>query len=275
MSNSTGAPTYSTSAAPRCATSWSPTRCTGCRSTTSTACGWTPSRRCSTWTTRGPAGGWTPNVYGGRENLEAVQFLQEMNATVHKIAPGIVTIAEESTSWPGVTRPTNLGGLGFSMKWNMGWMNDTLDVHQPRSDPPQLPPPRDDVLDALRVQRELRAADQPRRGGARQGHAVGPDARQRPRQGRRDCAACWPTSGRIPASSCCSWARSSASARSGPRNAGVDWYQLGREQLLHRHPADGARHQRHLPQPGGRCGHATPAPRATPGSTPTTRPTTC
>ena len=74
-----------------------------------------------------PEGGWTPNVYGGRENLEAVQFLQEMNATVHKLAPGIVTIAEESTSWPGVTRPTNLGGLGFSMKWNMGWMNDTLE----------------------------------------------------------------------------------------------------------------------------------------------------
>ncbi|MBX7433378.1 1,4-alpha-glucan branching protein GlgB [Mycobacterium sp. Y57] len=74
-----------------------------------------------------PEGGWTPNAYGGRENLEAVQFLQEMNATVHKINPGIVTIAEESTSWPGVTRPTNLGGLGFSMKWNMGWMNDTLE----------------------------------------------------------------------------------------------------------------------------------------------------
>ncbi|WP_422745846.1 1,4-alpha-glucan branching protein GlgB [Mycobacterium sp. WMMD1722] len=73
-----------------------------------------------------PEGGWTPNIYGGRENLEAVQFLQEMNATVHKAVPGIVTVAEESTSWPGVTRPTNLGGLGFSMKWNMGWMNDTL-----------------------------------------------------------------------------------------------------------------------------------------------------
>ncbi|MDT5390591.1 MAG: 1,4-alpha-glucan branching enzyme [Mycobacterium sp.] len=72
------------------------------------------------------ADGWTPNIYGGRENLEAVQFLQELNATVHKVTPGIVTIAEESTSWPGVTRPTNLGGLGFSMKWNMGWMNDTL-----------------------------------------------------------------------------------------------------------------------------------------------------
>jgi 1,4-alpha-glucan branching enzyme len=73
-----------------------------------------------------PAGGWTPNIYGGRENLEAVAFLQELNATVHKHHPGVVTIAEESTSWPGVTRPTNVGGLGFSMKWNMGWMHDTL-----------------------------------------------------------------------------------------------------------------------------------------------------
>ena len=74
-----------------------------------------------------PADGWTPNKFGGRENLEAVQFVQEMNATVHKTTPGVVTIAEESTSWPGVTRATNLGGLGFSMKWNMGWMHDTLD----------------------------------------------------------------------------------------------------------------------------------------------------
>jgi 1,4-alpha-glucan branching enzyme len=71
-------------------------------------------------------GQWTPNVYGGRENLEAVSFLQEMNATVYKRVPGVVTIAEESTSWPGVTRPTHLGGLGFGFKWNMGWMHDTL-----------------------------------------------------------------------------------------------------------------------------------------------------
>jgi 1,4-alpha-glucan branching enzyme len=71
-------------------------------------------------------GEWLPNRYGGRENLEAVAFLQEMNATVYKRVPGAVTIAEESTSWPGVTRPTHLGGLGFGFKWNMGWMNDTL-----------------------------------------------------------------------------------------------------------------------------------------------------
>lgn len=71
-------------------------------------------------------GEWVPNQFGGRENLEAVQFLQEMNATVHKTVPGVLTIAEESTSWPGVTSPTYENGLGFSLKWNMGWMNDTL-----------------------------------------------------------------------------------------------------------------------------------------------------
>ncbi|HET7327564.1 MAG TPA: 1,4-alpha-glucan branching protein GlgB [Nocardioidaceae bacterium] len=69
---------------------------------------------------------WTPNIHGGRENLEAVAFLQEMNATCYRRSPGIVTVAEESTSWPGVTRPTHLGGLGFGLKWNMGWMHDSL-----------------------------------------------------------------------------------------------------------------------------------------------------
>jgi 1,4-alpha-glucan branching enzyme len=79
------------------------------------------------------AGEWAPNVHGGRENLEAVAFLQEMNATVYKRVPGAVTIAEESTSWPGVTRATHLGGLGFGFKWDMGWMHDTLSyiAHQP------------------------------------------------------------------------------------------------------------------------------------------------
>ena len=70
---------------------------------------------------------WLPNQYGGRENLEAVQFLQETNGTLHRAHPGVWTIAEESTSWDGVTRPTSDGGLGFDFKWNMGWMNDTLE----------------------------------------------------------------------------------------------------------------------------------------------------
>ncbi len=71
-------------------------------------------------------GQWTPNVLGGRENLDAVSFLQEVNATAYKRSGGIVMIAEESTAWPGVTRPVHLGGLGFGLKWNMGWMHDTL-----------------------------------------------------------------------------------------------------------------------------------------------------
>ncbi len=72
-------------------------------------------------------GEWAPNEFGGRENLEAVSFLQEVNATAYRRVPGIVMIAEESTAWPGVTRPTHLGGLGFGFKWNMGWMHDSLD----------------------------------------------------------------------------------------------------------------------------------------------------
>jgi 1,4-alpha-glucan branching enzyme len=71
-------------------------------------------------------GQWAPNQFGGRENLEAIQFLQEVNATVYKRYPGVMMIAEESTSFTGVTAPTSTGGLGFGLKWNMGWMNDTL-----------------------------------------------------------------------------------------------------------------------------------------------------
>ncbi len=72
------------------------------------------------------AGQWRPNQYGGRENLDAIAFLQEANATAYRTHPGIMMIAEESTAWPGVTAPTSAGGLGFGLKWNMGWMNDTL-----------------------------------------------------------------------------------------------------------------------------------------------------
>ncbi len=69
---------------------------------------------------------WLPNRYGGRENLDAVSLLQEMNTAIHGDQPGILSIAEESTAWPGVSRPVDQGGLGFGFKWNMGWMHDTL-----------------------------------------------------------------------------------------------------------------------------------------------------
>ena len=72
-------------------------------------------------------GEWVPNPYGGRENLEAIDFLRELNTVVYGDFPGAEVIAEESTAWPGVSRPVHLGGLGFGFKWNMGWMHDTLD----------------------------------------------------------------------------------------------------------------------------------------------------
>lgn len=76
------------------------------------------------------AGQWMPNRYGGREHLEAITLLKDLNGMVHTHFPGVLTIAEEATAWPGVTRPVSAGGLGFDLKWNMGWMHDILDYVQ-------------------------------------------------------------------------------------------------------------------------------------------------
>jgi 1,4-alpha-glucan branching enzyme len=78
-------------------------------------------------------GQWIPNRHGGRENLEAIAFLRSLNTAVYRAHPDVTTIAEESTAWPLITRPADAGGLGFGMKWNMGWMHDTLDYM--RQDP--------------------------------------------------------------------------------------------------------------------------------------------
>ena len=107
------------------------------------------------------AGEWTPNVHGGRENLEAIAFLREMNERVYGRFPGVVTIAEESTAFPGITRPTYLGGIGFGFKWDMGWMHDTLAVLRRGSGPPPLPPRPADVPRPLRLDRALRPAALP------------------------------------------------------------------------------------------------------------------
>ena len=107
---------------------------------------------------------------------EAISFLKELNEQTHFQFPGILTIAEESTAWPGVSRPTYLGGLGFSIKWNMGWMNDTLALLPARADASQVSSRRADLQPDLRLPRELHPAAVPRRSGPRQGIAVGPGA---------------------------------------------------------------------------------------------------
>ena len=103
-------------------------------------------------------GEWIPNEFGGRENLAAIAFLKRLNEVVYARHPGVLTIAEESTSWPMVSRPTYLGGLGFSLKWNMGWMNDTLSYFSQEPDPPEISPQPDDVFDALRLHGKFRPA---------------------------------------------------------------------------------------------------------------------
>ena len=123
-------------------------------------------------------GEWSPNIYGGRENLEAVSFLQEANATCYKRVPGIMMIAEESTAWPGVTKPTARGRARVRLQVEPGLdaRHPVLPVRGPVV--PALSPERDHVLDDVRVHRELRAAAVPRRGRARQGIAAAQDARR-------------------------------------------------------------------------------------------------
>ena len=117
-------------------------------------------------------GEWVPNMHGGREDLEAISFIQETNEILHRREPGVISVAEESTAWGGVSRPTFAGGLGFGFKWNMGWMHDTLGYFQHDPDLPELPPPRAHVQHALCVHRELHPAALARRGGAREALAL-------------------------------------------------------------------------------------------------------
>ena len=214
-----GHATSSTSAAPRCATSWSPTRSTGSRSSTSTGCGSTRSPRCSTSTTPARRASGSPNVYGGRENLEAVAFLQEMNATVYKRVPGRRDDRRGVDGLAGRHPADAPRRARLRLQVEHGLDARLARLHLPRAGPPAVPPPPDDVLDDVRVHRELRAADLPRRGRARQGLAAAQDARRPVAAAGQPAGATSPSCGRTPASSCSSWARSSARSRSGPRRA--------------------------------------------------------
>ena len=173
------------------------------------------------------AGEWIPNEYGGTREPRGDRVPAPLQRRgLHARIPDVQTIAEESTAWPMVSRPTYVGGLGFGFKWDMGWMHDTLAVHARDPIHRTLPPRRADLPHALRLHRELRAAALARRGRARQGLAARQDAGRRLAAASPTCACSSATCTRSPARSCCSWAASSASGRSGTTTPSLDWHLL-------------------------------------------------
>ncbi len=178
-STSSGARRSSTTAATRCATSWSRTRCSGSSSITSTACAWMRSPRCCISTTRRKHGEWTPNRYGGRENLEAIEFLKQLNWTIGHYFPGVLTMAEESTSFPGVTPPGAPGRARLSLQVEHGLDERHAALHVARSAAPAPSSQPDHVLVRVRVLGALHPAAVARRGRARQALAARQDAGRR------------------------------------------------------------------------------------------------
>ena len=124
------------------------------------------------------AGEWLPNIHGGNENLEAIDVLRKMNELVHQV-PGVITAAEESTAFPGVSRPVYLNGLGFTLKWNMGWMHDMLNTF--RTDPIYRKYHQNDITFSMvyAFTRKFRSSDLARRGGLWQKRAARQDAGRR------------------------------------------------------------------------------------------------
>ena len=152
-------------------------------------------------------GEWIPNVHGGRENLEAIDFLRTLNTEVYQRHSDVQMFAEESTDWPMVSKPIYLGGLGFGLKWDMGWMHDTLKymAHEPVHRKYHHNELTFRMIYAFHE--NFIAAAVARRGGARQGIVA--VARCRATTGRSSpiCGCCTVTCTACPARSCCSWGR--------------------------------------------------------------------
>ena len=184
-------------------------------STTPTACASTRSRRCSTSTTRGvPASGCRTSSAAARTSTPS-RSCRSSTGSSTRPSPGVVSAAEESTAWPGVTRPTYVGGLGLRLQVEHGLDARHARLLRARARPPRLPPPPAHLQPHVRVLGELRAAALARRGRARQGLAARRRCRATAGSGSRTCARCTRTCGRIPGRSCCSWAASSARRPSG------------------------------------------------------------
>ena len=222
-----GARSSSTTAATRCAISSSPTRCSGASGSTSTACGSTPWRRCSTSITRARPGEWIPNQYGGRENLEAIEFLREFNTVVYTEHPGVMTIAEESTAWPLVTRPPYHRRARLLPQVEHGLDARHARLLRARSGPPPLPPERSDLRDALSRSREFHAAALARRGGARQGLAARQDAGRRLAEVRQSAGAATRGCGPSRQEAAVHGRRARASGASGTWKSALDWHLSG------------------------------------------------
>ena len=168
-------------------------------------------------------GEWSPNVFGGNENLEAIVFLKRLNETTHAVCPGSITVAEESTAWPQVSRPTYSGGLGFTFKWNMGWMHDTLSyvskdpVHRRFHHNLLTFGPiyvfTENFVCRCRTTRWCTASA---RCSTRCRATIG--------SGSQTCVCCSCSSGRIRARNSCSWAANSGNRASGIITSRLSWH---------------------------------------------------
>ena len=171
-------------------------------------------------------GEWVTNRFGGRENLEAVDFIKQANELVYRHHPSVMLVAEESTSWPAVSRPTYLGRTRLRLQMEHGVDERHPGVLLEGPDSSAAPPPRAHLRPALRVHRELHPADEPRRGGPRQGVAAGQDARRPVATVREPALPADLDVGTSRVDRCCSWAARSRQNDEWHHDRSVDWHLL-------------------------------------------------